>query len=263
MQYLKWFLAMFCMVVALFGGNSLAEEYRIGPGDVIKINVYDNDDLTTKVMVNSEGKIVMPLLGPVEVDKLSVPGVTQKITRLLADGYLVNPQVNVFIEEYRSKKVVVLGQVRHPGLVELRGAISFLELLSQAGGLSKEAGDTATIKRRGEDGSKVIVVDLNSLIEMGDLRQNVQIRDGDTVNVSKGGMCFVTGEVEEPGTYSCGSDTTVLKLIALSGGFTGKASKSSVRIVRVVDNKKRIFEDVALDTLLKKDDVIVVPESFF
>ncbi|MFN2355171.1 MAG: polysaccharide biosynthesis/export family protein, partial [Desulfopila sp.] len=140
LQYVKWYLAMLCMVLAVCGTNAWAEEYRIGPGDVIKINVYDNDDLTTKVMVNSEGQIVMPLLGPVEVEKLSVPGVTQKITRLLADGYLVNPQVNVFIEEYRSKKVVVLGQVRQPGLVELRGAITFLELLSQAGGLSKEAG---------------------------------------------------------------------------------------------------------------------------
>ena len=91
-------------------------------------------------MVNSDGKVVMPLLGPVEVTNLSIPQVTQKITGLLADGYLVNPQVNVFVEEYRSKKVVVLGQVRKPGLVELSGAISFLELISKAGGLANDAG---------------------------------------------------------------------------------------------------------------------------
>ena len=76
-------------------------------------------------------------------------------------------------------------------------------------------------------------------------------------------MCFVTGEVRSPGTYPCGEGSTVLKIIALSGGFTGKASKSSVRIVRIVDGKKRLMKDVALDTRLRQDDVIVIPESFF
>ena len=243
--------------------DTIAKEYQVGPGDVLKITVYDNDDLTTKVMVNSDGKVVIPLIGPVEVGNKSVPHITQMITRLLADGYLVNPQVNVFVEEYRSKKVVILGQVKNPGLIELSGAISFLELLSKAGGLSKEAGDTATIKRSGGNDKDVTLVDLNALIEKGDISQNVQILDGDTVNISKAGMCFVTGEVKNPGTYPCGDGTTVLKIIALSGGFTGKASKSGVRIVRVVKNEKKLFKGVPLDTKLQQDDVIVVPESFF
>ncbi len=253
---------MFCFVV-LFCGASQATEYLVGPGDVINITVYDNDDLATKVMINGDGMIIMPLLGQVEVGGLAVPEVAARITRLLADGYLVNPQVNVFVEDYRSKKVVILGQVKKPGLIELSGAINFLELLSKAGGLSNEAGDTATIKRSTDDGSNVIVIDLTALIEKGDLSQNVPIFDGDTVNISKGGMCFVTGEVSKPGTYSCGEGTTVLKIIALSGGFTGKASKSGVRIVRVEGDDKQLIKNVPLDTLLKEDDVIVVPESFF
>lgn len=245
-------------------GNVVAEEYLVGPGDVLKISVYDNDDLTTKVMVNDDGKIIMSLLGQVKVGNLSIQGIAHEITRKLADGYLVNPQVNVFIEEYRSKKVVVLGRVRQPGLIELNGEISFLELLSKVGGLSNDAGDTATIKRNGVPGKgMVVIVNLVSLIEKGDLSQNVQILDGDTINVSKAGMCFVTGEVENPGTYPCSGGSTVLKLIALSGGFTGKAAKSSVRIVRVIDNKKQLIKKVPHDTKLRQDDVIVVPESFF
>ncbi len=244
-------------------GTGMAEEYLVGPGDVVKITVYDNDDLTTKVMVNDDGKIVMHLLGLVKVGGLSIPDVTKEITRLLADGYIINPQVNVFIEEYRSKKVVILGKVRTPGLIELRGEISFLELISKAGGLSNEAGDTATIKRSSGGNNDVIIIDLTSLIERGDLTQNVRIMDGDTVNISKAGMCFVTGEVKSPGTYPCGEDSTVLKIIALSGGFTGKASKSSVRIVRIVNEERKLFKDVSLDTRLMQDDVIVVPESFF
>ena len=76
-------------------------------------------------------------------------------------------------------------------------------------------------------------------------------------------MCYITGEVEEPGTYPCGQGTTVLKLVALAKGFTGKASKSNINIVRLVDNEKTVLEDVDVSTPLVNNDVVVVPESFF
>lgn len=248
-----------------FTNHVWAGEYLVGPGDVLAISVYDNDDLATKVRVSNSGTIVMPLLGQVEVEGGTVNSITDKITNLLADGYLINPQVNIFVEEYGSKKVVILGNVRNPGLIKLSGPTNFLELVSQAGGLEKDAGDTATIQHKKSDGenAEVIVVDLLALIEEGDLNQNVQIQDGDTVFISKAGMCFITGEVEKAGTYSCGDGTTVLRLVALAGGFTGKAAKSSVRIVRIVNNEKTIFKNVDLYTSLQDNDVVVVPESFF
>ncbi len=242
---------------------SFGREYYVGTGDVLRITVYDHDDLTTKVRVNSAGNIVMPLIGNVGVGSLAIPDISRKIKNLLADGYIINPQVNVFIEEYRSKKVVILGRVNSPGLIELSGTTTLLELISQAGGLAIDAGDTATIKRGGAKKEDVIIVDLISLVEQGDLSQNVSIIDGDTIYISKSGMCFVTGEVKKPGTYPCGEGSTVLKLIALSSGFTGKASKSSVRIVRLENDKKTLLKDVDLNTPVKHNDVIVVPESFF
>lgn len=242
-----------------------AEDYLVGAGDVLAIKVYDNDDLTTKVRVSSNGTIVMPLLGQVEVQGYTVNTITDKITALLADGYLVNPQVNMFVEEYGSKKVVILGNVRTPGLIRLSGPTNFLELVSRAGGLGQNAGDTATIQRKNSDGEtgEVIVVDLLALIEKGDLSQNIQIQEGDTVFISKAGMCFITGEVNKAGTYACGDGTTVLRLVALAGGFSGKASKSSVRIVRIINNEKTVIKDVDLYTPLLDNDVVVVPESFF
>ncbi len=252
------------LVLCLCSSILHAEEYLVGSGDVLGISVYDNDDLTTKVRVSSSGTIVMPLLGQVEVQGLTVNAISEKITRLLADGYLVNPQVNIFIEDYRSKKVVILGNVRTPGLIELTGPTNFLELVSQAGGLEKDAGDTATIQRKNANSGKtVIVIDLRALIDKGDISQNVQIKDGDTVFISKAGMCFITGEVEKPGTYTCGDGTTVLRLVALAGGFTGKASKSSISIVRFVNNEKQVTKDVDLYKALQDNDVVVVPESFF
>jgi polysaccharide export outer membrane protein len=244
-------------------GFALGDDYQTGPGDVLNIIVYDNDDLKAKVRISDTGTIVMPLLGKIDIKKLTIDQITEKITRLLADGYLVNPQVNVFVEEYRSKKVVVLGSVRQPGIIELSGSITFLELISRSGGLDKDAGETATIQRKSSKGEKIIVIDLKGLIEKGDISQNATISDGDTVFVSKAGMCYITGEVEAPGTYPCGNRATVLKLVALSGGFTGKASKSGISIVRIVDNKKTILKSVDLYTPLEHNDVLVVPESFF
>ena len=259
---MKTLLCVLCLCL-VWNGVAFANDYVTGPGDVIKIIVYDNDDLTVKVRISQKGAIVMPLLGKVDINKLTIDQIVDKITKLLADGYLVNPQVNVFVEEYRSKKVVVLGNVRNPGIVELNKPITFLELLSKSGGLEKDAGDTATIQRESGEGEKIIVIDLRALIDKGDISQNVMLQDGDTVFISRSGMCYITGEVNAPGTYPCGEDSTVLKLVALSGGFTGKASKSGVRIVRIVNNEKKILKDVELDSALKNNDVVVVPESFF
>lgn len=124
-----------------------SNSYRIGPGDIIRITVYDHDDLRTVVRVDDTGSVNLPLIGRVRVGNMTIPEISDTIATALADGYIVNPQVNVFIEEYRSKKVVILGYVQKPGLYELSGSISFLELISKAGGLTGESGNTATIKR--------------------------------------------------------------------------------------------------------------------
>ena len=259
----KCVLAFVVLVVLCGGLVSASQDYLVGPGDVLSITVYDNDDLKTKVRVANNGTIVMPLLGTVNVNKLSVSAITEKIAELLANGYIVNPQVNVFVDEFRSKKVVVLGKVNKPGLIELNGQTTFLELISKAGGFDKDAGDTATIKRAGKDKESVIVINLASLVEGGDLMQNAMINDEDTVYVSEAGKCYVTGEVDTPGTYPCGEGATVLKLVTLAKGFTGKASKSGIDIVRMEGDKKNVFENVSFDTPVKHNDVIVVPESFF
>ena len=240
-----------------------AADYFLGPGDVVKITVYDNDDLETISRISDDGNIIMPLLGQVKVIDLSVSHASEHIATLLADGYIINPQVNIFVQEFRSKKAVVLGQINRPGIIEMSGSITLLELISKAGGLSGDFGETATIKRKNINANDVITVNLNSLIEGGDLNQNIPIRDGDTIYVSKAGMCYVNGEVKSPNAYKCGDNITILKLITLAGGFTGKASKSSVRIVRIVNGEKTIYKDVEMDTVVQPDDVIIVPESFF
>jgi len=254
------------VLILLFAADirdGFAEGYLVGSGDILRITVYDNDDLKTTVRVSDSGTIEMPLIGRINVLNMTILQISDEITRKLADGYIVNPQVNVFIEEFRSKKVVVLGNVKSPGLYELSGPISFLELISKVGGLTPEAGKTATIKRKVNHKDKVIVVDLVALIEKGDLGQDKRVMDGDTIYISKAGMCFITGQVKSPGAYTCGENPTVLKLVAVAGGFTGKASKSGVKIVRKIGGKSKVYNDAKLDTPLLIDDVVIIPESFF
>ncbi|MCF8056751.1 MAG: SLBB domain-containing protein [Desulfocapsa sp.] len=243
--------------------QSSANDYVVGPGDVLRITVFEHGNLSTVDRITENGFIVVPLLGEVKVGGLTVSKVSSNIASLLADGYLVNPMVRVFVEEFRSKSAVVLGHVNIPGLLELSGPTTLLQLLSKAGGLKEGSGDTATIKRKSNGDKKVILIDLVSLFEGGDLAKNISIHDGDTVFISKGGMCYVTGEVQAPGAYPCKDQPTVLKLIALAGGFTGKAAKSNVNIVRVVDGEKTILKNADLHQSLLTDDVIVVPEGFW
>jgi len=255
-------LLVFCILLPCWNGAHAAD-YLIGPGDVLKISVYDNDDLLTITRVSENGYVNMPLLGQIKVAQMTIPQASKRIAALLADGYLVNPQVNIFVQEFRSKKAIVLGQVNHPGIVEMSGPTTFLELISKAGGLTDDYGETATIKRNPHNENKVIPIDMKSLIEGGDLRQNYAIEDGDTVYIPKAGMCYVTGEVKAPNAYKCGNGISIIKLITLAGGFTGKASKSGVRIVRVVNGEKKIFKNVEMETPVQPNDVIIVPESFF
>lgn len=257
--------AVFFSLLFLPRPAALAQEYTVGDGDVLKINVYENEDLNTTVRVTADDTIRVPLLGEVSVRDLTVSGVARKLEALFADGYLVSPQVDVFIEEHRSKNAIILGQINRPGQYELRGAITFLEFVSKAGGLTDKAGSTATIKRRSPDepGKDKIVIDLDRLIKEGDTSQNILIQDGDNIYISKADNFYVTGEVTEPGAYQLEPGMTVIKAIARAQGFTEIAQKNKVRIIRERDGKKEVLEDVSMDEKVLPEDVIVVPESFF
>jgi polysaccharide biosynthesis/export protein len=218
------------------------------------------------VRVSFEGVIIMPLIGRVKVAGLKVSTVVKQITAMYADGYLVDPQVTVFVQEYRSSKATVLGEVNQPGLHELRGSISFLEVISKAGGFTHEAGNIAIVKRQkngqGAD-QDVIAINLKKLVEQGDLSLDIPIQNGDRIYIRKAPVFYVSGQVRKPDAYKLDQGTTIIKAITLAGGFTDKAAPARVKIVRKVNNREEISEQVNMDTLVRPEDVIVVPESFF
>ena len=233
------FLLLFCLSIVMPSwADMVQDDYLIGTNDVLKITVYDHEDLDVVSRVSADGSIQFPLLGSVTLGGLTLKEAIAEIEKQLKDGYLVNPQVTIFVEEYRSKKVMVIGHVVEPGILELSGSTNLLEVLSMVGGLRENAGDEATITRPlpGEDNEKKILrVDLKRLMETGDSKLNIPIMDKDTMFIAKAGMVYVTGEVDAPGAYKYEEGTTILKAISVAGGFTPIASKNKIRIVRIVD----------------------------
>jgi len=264
MKKVSWITTVVTLI--FLAGIASAQDYVIGQGDVLTITVYENDDLATTARVSTQGSIRMPLIGQVEVAGSQVSDATQKITDLYADGYLVDPQVTVFIKEFRSRKATILGAVKNPGLHELRGHITFLEVVSTAGGFTESAGDVAIVKRqKNGDGfdQDVIVIDLKKLVEQGDLSKDIPIQNGDRIYVKKAPVFYVSGEVKKPDAYKYEQGTTIIKAVTLAGGFSDKASPGKVRIVRKEAGQEKVFNAVKMDAPVLPDDVIVVPESFF
>ena len=263
----KYYIFILAVMALLVLGHLLpasAQEYMVGEGDVLKITVYGHDDLSTVERVSGEGLIRFPLLGEVSVKGLSISEVSERIARGLSDGFIVSPQVRVFVEEFRSQKVIIMGEIAKPGLYELKGRISFLELVSMAGGLAEDAGDTATIKRKISKGSEQIIsLDLKKLIEEGNTALDVEITDGDSIYIAKSGMFYVTGEVNKPAAYKYTDGTTVIKAITMAGGFTDKAAEGRIKIIRKEHGKEQTLTRVHMDEKVLPEDVIVVPESLF
>lgn len=262
-KYIFFFLLLVTPAFSVVANDN----YQIGPGDLLQITVFDHAELTSKVRVDEQGRIQLPLIGQVNVDGLDTSSISEKLVSLFADGYLVNPQISIRVDEYRSRKVVVVGQVGHPGLFELSGPTTLLELISKVGGLTKDAGDKISINRGkiGDQfsGEEIIEINIRQLLEEGDTSIDVQLKDGDSVFVPKASIAYVTGEVKRPDSYKIDEGETVIMLITKAGGFTPIASQGRIRIIRTIDGEENVMERVPLNLPVLPDDVIVVPESFF
>lgn len=245
---------------------AMQSEYRVGPGDILKVTVYDHPDLESTLRIDSDGRVLFPLVGQLDIGGTTTTEAADVIAKALSDDYVINPQVSVFIEDFHSKKVVIIGEVAKPGMYELSGPTTLLELISQAGGTRKDAGTAISIRRGaspGAPGGELIKVNLREILDMGQEAVDIPLIDGDTVTVPVAGMVYVTGEVKRPSAYRLEQGTTVIKAITMAGGFTELASRGKVTILRKVDGREEEYSRVPMNKALLPEDVIVVPESFF
>jgi len=248
-------------------------EYVVGPQDRLSITVFDEPTLTRTVTVDSDGTFDFPLVGRVTAGGLSVRQITADLKKRLGppNGFLVNPQVTIDVETYRSQVVYVNGQVRVPGAVPLKGAMTIMDVLAQAGSPTPDAGPMIEIYRKPAGQPSQGPMDpakapAPERVRMDDLRngraQQIILRDGDTVNVPKAQTFIVNGFVRTPNTYVLEGDVTVQKAIAMAGGVTERGALSRAKIQRMVDGKLVEIKPQMTD-LVQPNDTIVVPQRFF
>jgi polysaccharide export outer membrane protein len=244
-------------------------DYEVGPGDVIEVAVYGNDDLSRIPTVQTNGSISLPLLGEVQVAGLTIAEVQRKITNLLAKDYLVNPQVEVKVRDYNSQYVSVVGEVNSPGRKPLRGRTRLIDLLSEGGGFKPTASGEVMITRTDgefEGGRKSITVRItrSASPSMQDLvNLELQLKTGDIITAFPKSFVTVDGEVNRPGRYAIESDLTVTGAISLAGGFT-RFGSNGVKLRRTdpVDGKVKIIEVDLKDVRNgKKPDVPLLPND--
>ena len=234
----------------------------LGMGDMVRVTVFRNPDLTTEARVSERGTIVFPMVGEIPVAGLTPSQAGARIAeRLRAGKYVVNPEVNVSIAQVNSRQVSVLGNVNKPGRYPLDSLnVKLTDLISTAGGIAPTGSDLVTIVS--QNGSKSDV-DLASMFRNGDLTKNVELAPGDTIYVHKAPMVYVYGEVQKGGAYRIEPHMTVMQAIALGGGITPRGTERGIKISRRGDNGSVKRIDASITDSVQADDVIYVKESLF
>ena len=263
--------SVFLLVLALAAAQEPSKgertNYIVGPGDVLSVHVFYEPQLSGSFRVENDGHFGYPFLGRVSAGGRTVGSVASVLKEKLADGYLKNPQVTVDVEQFRSQSVFVIGEVRTPGKYILSGSITLLDALAQAGSPTPAAGGEILILH-----PKVVSLDAPTLpnqrdaevarvnlreIEEGRLSRNLTIRDGDTVFVPKAERFFVIGMVRNPGSYVLERNMTVLQAISTAGGISERGSNRRLKIVRIVDDKRKEIDAKPTDIVTAGDTIVV------
>jgi len=272
--------------------EGMAPEYRIGINDLLEISVFDAPELNRAVRVAANGEVSMPLIGTVPSGGLTARELEEVLETRLRQ-YMKDPHVAVFVSAIESHPVSVLGAVRKPGVFQVRGPKSILEVLSMAEGLADDAGNTVLVTRgayarqpaggaqahettggaSASEGEQTVRVDLKDLLQSEDPRLNITVYPGDIVKVIRAGVVYVVGEVKKPGGFVLKNNErmSVLKAIALAEGLTPTSAKGSARIIRgdlsngerqeVPINLGKILAGKAPDPTLGAADIVFVPNN--
>jgi polysaccharide export outer membrane protein len=260
-RYAMWLVGM---VLALAMQMASAAEVLLGAGDVLKVSVYGNPDLTLETRVNDSGAITFPLIGPVVIGGLSTAAAESKIAGLLeSGGFLRKPQVNIIVTVQQSQQVSVLGQVNRPGRYPIDGKRNMLDMLAQAGGIAVDGGDTVSLLRKRNGATTREVIDVIQMVRAGELGQDYEVQGNDVLFVERAPRFYIYGEVQRPGTFRLERTMTVLQALSAGGGLTPRGTERGMRIKRRDAGGKLQVIDAKQDDLLQPDDVVYVRESIF
>ena len=254
---------------------SAPADYVVGAQDVLTITSYDQADLSGKFTVEADGSFTYPMIGRVKAGGMTLRQVEGQVKKQLKDeGFFNNPQITVSVDQYKSQKIFVVGEVRTPGSYPLSGDMNLVEALARAGStLPTASGEVVIVHPSSGHGSgpvlpnqesadNVVRIDIRDL-QNGSLSQNAALRDGDTIFVPRAESVYVFGQVKNPGAYALQQkNTTVLQALSLAGGVTDRGSTGRIQIARIVNGEKREIK-VKLGDVVQPGDTIIVQERFF
>jgi len=250
----RWLALMLVLGSTLTAGamelTPLQDGYRIGTNDVIRIQVFGEDDLTLESTVTGEGKINYPLLGVLQVAGRTIDEVQKDLTARLTSGYLRQPKVSVTIVRHRN--FYVGGEVKTPGGYPYQEGLTVQKAITMAGGFTEKS-DKTDIKVTRLTGKGVDAVSAEA---------DTRVMPDDLIAVAQLQKFYVNGEVKKPGEYPYEKGLTVHKAITMAGGFTDKASTKRVKVLRRNNSDERTLE-IALDAPVLPQDIIVVRQRFF
>ncbi len=254
-----------------------AADYKVGPDDLLEIEVFQAPELKTAVRISSQGFIKLPIGEMIKASGYTVAELESRISESLKK-FMVDPMVSVFVKEYKSQQISVTGYVKNPGIYYVTGQKSLLDLLSMAGGVNPEGADSCVVQRtsgpdkNGKLQTENIVVDLNELLINGRAELNVPVTSGDIIHVPKCGVFYVDGSVSSPGLFPLKGSITLVQAISMAKGFVYESARSGIKIYR--DNGKPEREVIAADydailagkirdIALQDKDIIIVGQNGF
>jgi len=247
-----------------------APALRISAGDLLDVSVFDTPELSSKIRVDHDGNIMLPVGGVLPVKGLTAEEAAGAVQKLLLEKDIVkDPHVSVFILEYATQGVTVLGEVKTPGVYPVLGARSLFDFISAAGGLTPSAANTAAIMHRGQPDKQDVVKLSNDPAKAS--AANVPIEPGDTILVARAGIVYVVGDVGKPGGFLIDNTErlSVLQAIALASGTNRTAALNSSKLIRksVTGREeiplplKKILQNKSADMRLEDGDILFIPFS--
>jgi polysaccharide export outer membrane protein len=250
------------------GGPAAPTRLRIGPGDLVNVSVFDVPEMAQTIRVNNMGDATFSLIGSLHLAGLTTDEAQALIAqKLKAENFLVDPQVSVFISEYSSQGVSVLGEVTKPGVYRVLGSRTLLDIISEAGGITPFAGPEATIKHL--DGTTVTVRLTKDA--QASLSADVQLAPGDKVLIPRAGLVYVLGDVGRPGGFIMGNDgkMSLLQAVAMAGGTNRTSSMNGSRLIRkgasgyteTAVPLKKILGGDRPDIQLQAEDILYIPSN--
>ncbi|HSF25332.1 MAG TPA: polysaccharide export protein EpsE, partial [Blastocatellia bacterium] len=238
-------------------------EYQLGPGDMIRVLVFQHPDLTLETRVSESGAISYPLIGSVRIGGMTIGAGEQAISRALRDGgFIKQPRVNILLLQSRGNQVSVLGQVGKPGRYPLEASNTKLsEMLAIAGGVAPSGADIAIVTGMRDGNPFRRDVDIAALFLKNSAQEDIVISGGDVIFVNRAPTYYIYGEVQKPGSYRVERGMTVRQALAQGGGLTGRGTERGLRLYRRGANGNVETLTPSPDDLVQADDVFHVRES--